>query len=108
MGKFESGLGQRYLSLPNDEGQDLVITQVSVGLRAELKQLPYNHSQRPGKRKMRENDFLLRFRYPPNLKKVIEGQRGKIQIQIKGQIQEFFKSFFFNIVRQGVFQQLHQ
>lgn len=51
MGKFESGLGQRDLSLPNDKGQDLVITQVSVGLRAKLKQLPYNHSQRPGKKK---------------------------------------------------------
>lgn len=58
MGKFKSGLGQRYLSLPNDEGQDLVITQVSVGLRAKLKQLPYNHSQRPGKKEKRETMTL--------------------------------------------------
>lgn len=50
MREFESGLGQGDLSLPNDKGQHLIITQVSVGLRAKLKQLPYNHSQRPGKK----------------------------------------------------------
>lgn len=49
MGEFESGLGQRDLSLPNDKSQDLIITQVSVGLRSKLKQLPYNHTKRPGK-----------------------------------------------------------
>lgn len=48
MGELESGLGQGDLSLPNDKGQHLIITQVSVGLKAKLKQLPYYHSQRPG------------------------------------------------------------
>lgn len=47
MGEFESGLGQGDLPLPDDEGQHLIVTQVSVGLRAELKQLPYDHTQRP-------------------------------------------------------------
>lgn len=50
MGEFESGLGQCDLSLSNDEGQHLFITQVSVGLRAKLKQLPYHHPQRPGRK----------------------------------------------------------
>lgn len=50
MGEFESGLGQGDLSLPNDEGQHLIITQMSVRLGAKLKKLPYNHTQGPGKR----------------------------------------------------------
>lgn len=48
MGEFESGLGQGDLSLPNHEGQHLFVAQVSVGLRAKLKQLPYNYPQGPG------------------------------------------------------------
>lgn len=48
MGKFESGLGQCDLSLSNDEGEHLFITQVPVWLRAKFKQLPYHHPQRPG------------------------------------------------------------
>lgn len=47
MGEFESGLGQGDLSLPNDKGQHLLVAQVSVGLRAKLKQLPYSHPQGP-------------------------------------------------------------
>ena len=48
MGQFESGLRQGDLSLPNDEGQHLFVAQVSVWLRAKLKQLPYHHPQGPG------------------------------------------------------------
>lgn len=48
MGEFESGLGQRDLSLPDDKGQHFFVAQVSVGLRAEFKQLPDDHPQGPG------------------------------------------------------------
>lgn len=51
MGELQSRLGKRDLSLPNDKGQHLFITQVSVGLRAKLKQLPYHHPQRPERKK---------------------------------------------------------
>ncbi len=60
MGEFESGLGQGDLSLPNDEGQHLFVAQVSVGLRAKLKQLPYNYPQGPGsKRRSRDGEILI-------------------------------------------------
>lgn len=49
MGEFEPGLGQGDLPLPDHKGQHLIVTQVSVGLGAKLKQLPYNHTQRPAK-----------------------------------------------------------
>lgn len=51
MGEFKSGLGQFDLPLPNDEGQHLFVTQVSVGLRAKLEQLPNNHPQGPERKK---------------------------------------------------------
>lgn len=59
MGEFESGLGQGDLSLPNDESQHLFVAQVSVGLRAKLKQLPYNDPQGPGrKRRCRDGEII--------------------------------------------------
>lgn len=60
MGEFESGLGQRDLSLPNDKGQHLFVAQVSVRLRAKLKQLPYNHPQGPERnRRCRDGERLI-------------------------------------------------
>lgn len=68
MGEFESGLGQGDLSLPNDKGQDLIVTQVPVGLRSKLKQLPYNHTQRPGKiHRWRVRRCFLRCALPETL-----------------------------------------
>lgn len=59
MGEFEPGLGQCDLSLPDDEGQHLFVAQVSVGLRAKLKQLPYHHPQGPGTKRCRASERLI-------------------------------------------------
>ena len=53
MGEFEPGLGQGDLPLPDNEGEHLFITEVSMRLRAKLKQLPDHHSQGPTPEKER-------------------------------------------------------
>lgn len=59
MGELESGLGQGDLPLPDDEGQHLFIAQVSVRLRAKLKQLPDHHTQGPGRKEKEDFTDLL-------------------------------------------------
>lgn len=44
---LEQWFGQSQLLLPHSVGQDLSVRVMSVGLVAELKQLPDSHTQRP-------------------------------------------------------------
>lgn len=51
---FEQRFGQAQLLFPHSVGQNLSVSVVSVGLVAQLEQLPDSHTQRPGQ----QGEFL--------------------------------------------------